>query len=477
MVTQERTTAMANPTTTDVGLGEYKYGFSDEVKPDIKFPKGLTKQVVEDISAIKNEPGWMTEIRLKAYDIFLEKPMPEWGADLSEIDFNDIYYFGRAQDKKMTDWDDVPDDIKNTFDKLGIPESERKFLAGAEAQYDSEAVYGQLKGESEKQGVIFVDTDTALREHEALLKEHFGTVVPASDNKLAALNTAVWSGGSFLYIPKGVRVGLPLQAYFRINTQNMGQFERTMIIADEGSNVQYVEGCTAPTYTTNSLHSAVVEIICKKDSRVRYTTLQNWSGNVYNLVTKRAQAFENATMEWIDANLGSKVTMKYPSVYLMAPGAKADVISVAFAGTGQHQDVGSKVVHAAPNTTSKILSKSISKGTGRSTYRGLVKVYPGMEDCKSNVNCDALLLDENSATDTYPYIEIEDPTAATEHEATVSKLSDEQIFYLMQRGVPEDEARNMIINGFIEPFTKTLPLEYAVEMNRLIELQMDGSVG
>ncbi|MCH8928288.1 MAG: Fe-S cluster assembly protein SufB [Candidatus Marinimicrobia bacterium] len=463
--------------TTDIGVGEYKYGFSDDVKPEIKFDKGLSRQTVEDISAIKNEPGWMTENRLKAYEIFLEKPMPEWGADLSDIDFDDIIYFVRASDRKMTDWDDVPEEIKNTFEKLGIPESERKFLAGAEAQYDSESVYGALQGEWEKQGVIFVDTDTALREHEKLLKKYFGTVVPASDNKLAALNTAVWSGGSFLYIPKGVRVGLPLQAYFRINTQNMGQFERTMIIADEGSNVQYIEGCTAPTYTTNSLHSAVVEIICKKDSRVRYTTLQNWSGNVYNLVTKRAVAQENATMEWIDANLGSKVTMKYPSVYLTGKGAKADIISIAFAGDNQHQDVGSKVVHLAPYTTSKIVSKSISKGIGRSTYRGLVKIHEGMKGCKSNVNCDALLLDEASGTDTYPYIEIEDPSAAIEHEATVSKLSDEQLFYLMQRGIPEDEARNMIINGFIEPFTKTLPLEYAVEMNRLIELQMDGSVG
>lgn len=463
--------------TTDIGTDEYKYGFSDDVKPEIIFDKGLSRKTVEDISNIKSEPGWMTDIRLKAYEIFLEKPMPEWGADLSEIDFDDIIYFVRASDRKMTDWDDVPADIKETFEKLGIPESERKFLAGAEAQYDSESVYGALQGEWEKQGVIFVDTDTALREHEKLLKEYFGTVVPAADNKLAALNTAVWSGGSFLYIPKGVKVGLPLQAYFRINTQNMGQFERTMIIADEGSNVQYIEGCTAPTYTTNSLHSAVVEIICKKDSRVRYTTLQNWSGNVYNLVTKRAQAYENATMEWIDANLGSKVTMKYPSVFLMERGAKADVISIAFANSGQHQDVGSKVVHLAPYTTSKIISKSISKGKGRSTYRGLVKIHEGMEGCKSNVNCDALLLDEASATDTYPYIEIEDPTAAIEHEATVSKLSDEQIFYLQQRGVPEDEARNMIINGFIEPFTKLLPLEYAVEMNRLIELQMEGSVG
>ena len=463
--------------TAEVSIGDYQYGFREKDTFVYRSEKGLSRRVVEQISHIKEEPEWMLDIRLKALEIFEKKPMPTWGGDLSHIDFDDIYYYVRPSDRKMNDWDDVPEEIRNTYEKLGIPEAERNFLGGVEAQYDSEVVYGQLQGEWEKLGVIFCDTDTALREYPDLVREYFGTIIPTMDNKFAALNTAVWSGGSFIYVPKGVTVGLPLQAYFRINTESMGQFERTMIICDEGSSVNYVEGCTAPSYSKDSLHSAVVEIVVKKGARTRYTTLQNWSSNVYNLVTKRALVYGDATMEWIDANMGSKLTMKYPSVYMVEPGAKADVISVAFANSGQHQDVGSKVVHGASHTTSKIVSKSISKGTGRSSYRGLVKVYPDSEDCKSNVNCDALLLDEESKTDTYPYIEIDNPTCKIEHEATVSKMSDTQLFYLMSRGISEDEARNMIINGFIEPFTKTLPLEYAVEMNRLIELQMEGSVG
>ncbi|HZV52648.1 MAG TPA: Fe-S cluster assembly protein SufB [Candidatus Dormibacteraeota bacterium] len=454
-----------------------KYGFFDPEKYVFKAKRGLSEEVVKEISWMKNEPDWMTAFRLRSLHTFLKKPMPTWGADLSRIDFDNIYYYVKATESQGKSWDEVPDDIKRTFDRLGVPEAERKFLAGVAAQYESEVVYHSLHQELEKKGVIFLDTDTALREHPDLFKEHFGTVVPPADNKFAALNSAVWSGGSFIYVPPGVHVDVPLQAYFRINAENMGQFERTLIICDEGSFVHYIEGCTAPIYTTDSLHSAVVEIIVKRGARCRYTTIQNWSTNVYNLVTKRAMAFENATMEWVDGNLGSQVTMKYPSVYLMEPGAKGDVLSIAFAGRGQHQDAGGKMVHVAPSTTSTITSKSISKAGGRTSYRGLVKVHPGCHDVKSFVKCDALLLDDESISDTYPYIECDEPRVNIGHEATVSKVSDEQLFYLMSRGIPRVEAETMIVNGFIEPFTKELPLEYAVELNRLIQLEMEGSVG
>ncbi len=454
-----------------------KYGFFDPEKYVFKAKRGLSEEVVKEISWMKNEPDWMTTFRLRSLQTFLRKPMPTWGADLSRIDFDNIYYYVKATESQGRSWDEVPDDIKRTFDRLGVPEAERKFLAGVAAQYESEVVYHSLHQELEKKGVIFLDTDTALREHPDLFKEYFGTVVPPGDNKFAALNSAVWSGGSFIYVPPGVRVDIPLQAYFRINAENMGQFERTLIICDEGSFVHYIEGCTAPIYTTDSLHSAVVEIIVKRGARCRYTTIQNWSTNVYNLVTKRAMAFEGATMEWVDGNLGSQVTMKYPSVYLMEPGAKGDVLSIAFAGRGQHQDAGGKMVHVAPSTTSTITSKSISKAGGRTSYRGLVNVHPGCHDVKSFVKCDALLLDDESISDTYPYIECDEPRVNIGHEATVSKVSDEQLFYLMSRGISRVEAETMIVNGFIEPFTKELPLEYAVELNRLIQLEMEGSVG
>ncbi|TME14828.1 MAG: Fe-S cluster assembly protein SufB [Chloroflexi bacterium] len=454
-----------------------KYGFYDPEKFIFKAKKGLTEDVVREISWMKSEPEWMTKFRLRSLEIFRKKSMPNWGADLSHIDFENIFYFLRASEKQGKTWDEVPADVKRTFDRLGIPEAERKFLAGVSAQYESEVVYHSLHKELSDKGVIFLDTDSGLREHPELFKEYFGTVIPPADNKFSALNSAVWSGGSFIYVPKGVRVDIPLQAYFRINAENMGQFERTLIICDEGSFVHYIEGCTAPMYTTDSLHSAVVEIIVKKGARCRYTTIQNWSTNVYNLVTKRAVAYADATMEWVDGNLGSQVTMKYPSVYMMEPGAKGDVLSVAFAGKGQHQDAGAKMVHVAPNTTSTITSKSISKAGGRTTYRGLVKVYPQAENCKSFVKCDALLLDGESRSDTYPYNEVEAENVTLGHEATVSKVSDEQLFYLMSRGIPLAEAETMIVNGFIEPFTKELPLEYAVELNRLIQLEMEGSVG
>ena len=454
-----------------------KYGFYDPEKFIFKAKKGLTEDVVREISWMKSEPEWMTKFRIRSLEIFRKKSMPNWGADLSHIDFENIFYFLRASEKQGKTWDEVPADVKRTFDRLGIPEAERKFLAGVSAQYESEVVYHSLHKELSDKGVIFLDTDSGLREHPELFKEYFGTVIPPADNKFSALNSAVWSGGSFIYVPKGVRVDIPLQAYFRINAENMGQFERTLIICDEGSFVHYIEGCTAPMYTTNSLHSAVVEIIVKKGARCRYTTIQNWSTNVYNLVTKRAVAYADATMEWVDGNLGSQVTMKYPSVYMMEPGAKGDVLSVAFAGKGQHQDAGAKMVHVAPNTTSTITSKSISKAGGRTTYRGLVKVYPQAENCKSFVKCDALLLDGESRSDTYPYNEVEAENVTLGHEATVSKVSDEQLFYLMSRGIPLAEAETMIVNGFIEPFTKELPLEYAVELNRLIQLEMEGSVG
>ncbi len=456
---------------------EYQYGFYDEVQSYFQTERGLTHAVIDQISDQKNEPDWMRQFRHEALDIFLSKPLPTWGADLSGIDFDEIIYYLAPMEGQGKSWDDVPESIKRTFDRLGIPEAERKFLAGVGAQYDSEVVYHSLREEWEKMGVIFLDMDGGLREHEEIVREYFATVIPAADNKFAALNSAVWSGGSFVYVPKGVHVDIPLQAYFRINTQNMGQFERTLIIVEEGASVHYVEGCTAPIYSSNSLHSAVVEIIVKKGGRCRYTTIQNWSTDVYNLVTKRAVAYEGATMEWIDGNLGSKVTMKYPAVYMMGPKAHGEILSIAFAGRGQHQDAGGKVVHGAPYTSSKIVSKSISKDSGRASYRGLLKVAKGAHHSKSNVVCDALLLDEASRSDTYPYIEIEEEEVSVGHEASVSKIGEEQLFYLMSRGIGEDEATAMIVGGFIEPLVKELPMEYAVEMNRLIQLQMEGSIG
>ena len=460
-----------------IDIGDYQYGFRDEEDYVFKSERGLNKKIVEDISKMKDEPQWMLDFRLKSLDHYEKRPMPNWGADLSGIKFDDIFYYIRPAENIGRTWDEVPEYIKNTFEKLGIPEAERKFLAGVGAQYESEVIYHSLREDLEKQGVIFLDMDSAVREHPDLVKKYFGTIIPYNDNKFAALNSAVWSGGSFIYVPPGVKIEVPLQAYFRINAENMGQFERTLIIVDKDAYVHYVEGCTAPTYSTSSLHSAVVEIVVLEGGRCRYTTIQNWSKNVYNLVTKRAAAYKNATMEWVDGNLGSKVTMKYPAVWLMEEGARGEILSVAFASDDQHQDAGGKVVHVAPNTSSQIISKSISKGTGRSSYRGLVKVYKGAENVKSNVVCDALLLDETSKTDTYPYIEVEEERASIGHEATVSKVAEEQIFYLMSRGLTEDEAMSMIVNGFIEPIAKELPLEYAVELNRLIQLEMEGSVG
>jgi len=456
-----------------------KFGFHDsETGYAFKAPKGLTRGLVEQISEFKDEPAWMREFRLKSLDHFLSRPQPTWGSPLlAEVDYDNIHYFVRASEKSSRTWDDVPDDIKNTFDRLGIPEAERKFLAGVGAQYESEVVYHQVREDLEKQGVVFMDMDSGLREHEDLVREYFATVIPSNDNKLAALNSAVWSGGSFVYVPPGVHVEMPLQAYFRINTENMGQFERTLIIADEGSYVHYVEGCTAPVWTSDSLHSAVVELIAKPGARIRYTTVQNWSQNVYNLVTKRAIAERDATVEWVDCNLGSKLTMKYPSVYLMGERAHGEILSIAFAGNGQHQDAGGKIVHAAPNTTSNIFAKSISKDGGRSSYRGLLEVAKGAHGSKSTVVCDALLLDETSRSDTYPTIRIGNDDVDVGHEASVSKIGEEQLFYLMSRGIGEEEAAKLIVNGFIEPIVKELPMEYAVEMNRLIELQMEGSIG
>jgi len=457
---------------------EEKFGFHDpESGYAYKAPKGLSREVVESISEYKDEPQWMRDFRLKALEYFESRPTPNWGGNLGQIDFENIHYFVRASDKNSRDWSEVPDDIKNTFDRLGIPEAERKFLSGVGAQYESEVVYHQVNEKLEAQGVIFTDMDTALREHEDLVRQYWATVIPANDNKLAALNSAVWSGGSFVYVPAGVKVEMPLQAYFRINTENMGQFERTLIIAEEGSDVHYIEGCTAPVYSSDSLHSAVVEIVAKPSSRIRYTTVQNWSQNVFNLVTKRAIAEEKATMEWVDCNLGSKLTMKYPSIYLLGPEAHGEILSIAFAGEGQHQDAGGKIIHAAPRTSSSIFSKSISKDGGRSTYRGLLEVADGASESRSKVVCDALLLDEDSRSDTYPTIRIGENDADVGHEATVSKIGDEQIFYLQSHGLDEEEASKMIVNGFIEPVTKELPMEYAVELNRLIELQMEGSIG
>ncbi len=466
--------------TTDVagvGLDNYKFGFHDDIKPVYTSPKGLSEDIVREISRQKDEPSWMLEFRLEALKQFYQKAMPTWGADLSRIDFDDILYYVRPQDRQANSWDDVPDDIKSTFEKLGIPEAERKFLAGVGAQYDSEVVYHSVREDLEKLGVIFLDMDSGLREHEDLVREHFGTIVPNGDNKFAALNSAVWSGGSFVYIPSGVKVDIPLQAYFRINSENMGQFERTLIIVEPDAYVHYVEGCTAPVYATDSLHSAVVEIIVNERGRCRYTTIQNWSTDVFNLVTKRAVAYRDATMEWVDGNLGSKVTMKYPAVYLMEPGAHGEVLSIAFAGTDQHQDAGAKMVHAAPDTSSLITSKSISRHGGRTAYRGHVQVLPGAERSRSNVECDALLIDDKSRSDTYPYMDIEESDVAIQHEATVSKVGDEKIFFLMSRGLTEEQAVALIVSGFIEPIVKELPMEYAVEMNRLIELQMEGSIG
>lgn len=458
---------------------DYKYGFRDEENYVFKSGKGLTRDIVEQISKMKNEPEWMLKFRLKALDIFLKKPMPTWGNCnlLNDIDFANIFYYIKPSEKQETDWNEVPEGIKQTFDRLGIPEAERKFLAGVTAQYESEVVYHSIREDLEKQGVIFLDMDSGLREHEQIVREHFATIIPAADNKFAALNSAVWSGGSFIWVPPGVRVDIPLQAYFRINAENMGQFERTLIIAEPGSFVHYIEGCTAPVYSTDSLHSAVVELIAKPGAHIRYTTIQNWSKNVYNLVTKRAVAHENAKVEWVDGNLGSKLTMKYPSIYLLGPHAHGEVLSIALAGEDQHQDAGAKMVHAAPDTTSIIVSKSISKNGGRTSYRGLVKVYPDAKNVKSSVRCDALLLDEKSRSDTYPTMEVDEKEVTIEHEATVSKVGEEQLFYLMSRGLTEAEAKAMIVNGFFEPFTKELPLEYAVELNRLIQLEMEGSVG
>ena len=461
-------------------VGEYQWGFHDEEEPLFIADKGLNENLIREISAMKNEPKWMLDYRLDAYQQFLSQKNPKWAGSpelLDDIDFDNIHYYVRATDTDSTDWDDVPEYIKDTFDKLGIPEAEQQFLAGAGAQYDSEVVYHNIREDLAEKGVIFLGMDQGLEEYPEIVQEYFGTIIPSGDNKYAALNSAVWSGGSFIYVPPGVEVDIPLQAYFRINTENMGQFERTLIIADEGSYVHYVEGCTAPIYSSASLHSAVVEIVVKKGARVRYSTIQNWSNNVYNLVTKRAVAYEDAVMEWVDGNLGSRLTMKYPSVYLMGERAHGEILSLAFAGEGQHQDAGGKIVHVAPNTTSAIISKSVSRGAGRSSYRGLLKVHEGAENSSSTVRCDALLLDEHSRSDTYPTMEIDEERVNIGHEASVSKLGEDQLFYLMARGIPEEDAAKMVVNGFVEPIVKELPMEYAIELNRLIELQMEGSVG
>jgi len=467
------TTALSTPDE----IGEInKYDFRTETEAVFKARKGLDPEIVAQISEMKGEPDWMRDFRLKSLEIFESKPTPKWGGKIN-IDFQDIYYYLKPTDKQGRTWDEVPEEIKDTFEKLGIPEAERKFLSGVKAQFESEVVYGSLKDELCEKGVIFTDTDTAVREHSDLVKELFGTIIPPEDNKFAALNSAVWSGGSFIYIPPGVKIDFPLQAYFRINAESMGQFERTLIIVDEGAEVHYVEGCTAPMYSTESLHSAVVEVIVRRGGRCRYSTIQNWANNIYNLVTKRAVAYRDATMEWVDGNLGSRLTMKYPAVYMREPGARGEILSIAFAGPGQHQDAGAKLVHCAPHTTGQIISKSISKNGGRSSYRGLVKVEKGAKNAKCNVVCDALILDPQSRSDTYPYIEIAEQDVAIGHEASVSRIGEEQLFYLMSRGLSESEASTMIVNGFIEPLVKELPMEYAVEMNRLIQLQMEGSVG
>ena len=460
------------------GIGTYEFGWSDTDVAGANARRGINEEVVRDISAKKNEPEWMLDMRLKGLRLFGKKPMPNWGSDLGGIDFDNIKYFVRSTEKQATSWEDLPDDIKNTYDRLGIPEAEKqRLVAGVAAQYESEVVYHAIREDLAEQGVLFLDTDSGLREHEDLFREYFGSVIPVGDNKFAALNTAVWSGGSFIYVPKGVKVEIPLQAYFRINTENMGQFERTLILVDEGAYVHYVEGCTAPIYSSDSLHSAVVEIVVKKGARCRYTTIQNWSNNVYNLVTKRAIAQEGATMEWIDGNIGSKVTMKYPAVWLMGPHATGETLSIAFAGEGQHQDAGAKMVHAAPNTSSTIVSKSVARGGGRTSYRGLVQILEGSHGSRSTVKCDALLIDDISRSDTYPYVDVREDDVSMGHEATVSKVSADQLFYLMSRGMTEDEAMAMIVRGFVEPIARELPMEYALELNRLIELQMEGAVG
>ena len=464
--------------TENIDIDYTKYDFKDSTEMYVHLSKkGLSKETVIEISKMKNEPQWMLDFRIRSYEVFMEKPMPTWGGDLSVIDFQNIYYYAKASDKTEKNWDDVPDNVKQTFDKLGIPEAEKKFLAGVGAQYESEVVYHSLREDLAKQGVLFLDTDQALIDHPELFKKYFGKIIPPEDNKFAALNSAVWSGGSFIYVPPGVHIDMPLQAYFRINAENIGQFERTLIIVDEGAEVHYIEGCTAPVYSSESLHSAVVELVAHKDAKLRYTTIQNWSSDVYNLVTKRAYAYEGATVEWIDGNIGSKLTMKYPGVYLMGERAYGETLSIAFAGKGQHQDTGAKMVHLAPNTTSKVTSKSVSRMDGRSTYRGMLNVAKGATNVKSTVRCDALLLDDTSKTDTYPYMVIDQEDATITHEATVGKIGDDQIFYLMSRGFSEEDALSLIVNGFMEPFTKELPMEYAVELNRLIKLEMDDSVG
>ncbi|MHB1489104.1 FeS cluster assembly protein SufB [mine drainage metagenome] len=471
----------SSPLTQDeaiASIGSYGYGWHDSDIAGETARRGLSEEVVRNISALKNEPEWMLKTRLKGLRLFDKKPMPNWGSDLTGIDFDNIKYFVRSTEKQATTWDELPDDIKNTYDRLGIPEAEKqRLVSGVAAQYESEVVYHQIREDLEEQGVIFLDTDTGLREHPEIFEQYFGSVIPVGDNKFASLNTAVWSGGSFVYVPPGVHVDIPLQAYFRINTENMGQFERTLIIADEGSYVHYVEGCTAPIYQSDSLHSAVVEIIVKKNARVRYTTIQNWSNNVYNLVTKRATAGEGATMEWVDGNIGSKVTMKYPAIYLMGEHARGETLSIAFAGEGQHQDAGAKMVHAAPHTSSSIVSKSVARGGGRTSYRGLVQILEGAHHSASNVLCDALLVDQISRSDTYPYVDVREDDVSMGHEATVSRVSEDQLFYLMSRGMKETEAMAMIVRGFVEPIARELPMEYALELNRLIELQMEGSVG
>ncbi|HET8969953.1 MAG TPA: Fe-S cluster assembly protein SufB [Candidatus Nanopelagicales bacterium] len=469
-------TTLSHPELDD--LGRYQFGWSDSDAAGTGARRGLNEDVVRNISGLKNEPQWMLDLRLKGLRLFERRPMPTWGADLSGIDFDNIKYFVRSTEKQAQSWEDLPDDIKTTYDRLGIPEAEKqRLVAGVAAQYESEVVYHKIREDLEEQGVIFLDTDTGLREHPELFQEYFGTVIPVGDNKFASLNSAAWSGGSFIYVPKGVQVEIPLQAYFRINTENMGQFERTLIIVDEDAYVHYVEGCTAPIYSSDSLHSAVVEIIVKKNARCRYTTIQNWSNNVYNLVTKRAIAQEGATMEWIDGNIGSKVTMKYPAVWLTGEHAKGETLSIAFSGEGQHQDAGSKMVHMAPNTSSTIISKSVARGGGRTSYRGLVQINEGAHGSRSTVKCDALLVDDISRSDTYPYVDVRDDDVSMGHEATVSKVSDDQLFYLMSRGMTEDEAMAMIVRGFVEPIARELPMEYALELNRLIELQMEGAVG
>jgi len=457
---------------------EEKYGFNvSEANYAFKSRKGIDREIVEQISQMKNEPGWMTEFRLRSLDIFFKKPMPKWGGELDGIDFNNIFYYVKATSGNETSWEDVPEDVKYTFDRLGIPEAEQKYLSGAGMQFESEVVYHSIRKDLQDKGVIFTDTDSALKDHPELFREYFGTIIPPTDNKFAALNSAVWSGGSFIYVPKGVNVEMPLQAYFRINTKNMGQFERTLIIVDEGAQVHYIEGCTAPSYTSDSLHSAVVEIMVKDGGRARYTTIQNWSSNVYNLVTKRAVANKDATMEWVDCNIGSLLTMKYPAIYLMGERAHGEVLSIAFAGKGQHQDAGAKIVHGAPDTTSQVISKSISMHGGRATYRGLLKVYEGATNSKSNVVCDALLMDEESRTDTYPSIEIDEQNVTIGHEASVSKVGEDMLFYLTSRGITVEQANAMVVSGFIEPIAKELPAEYSIELYRLVQLQMEGSVG